>query len=500
MCNWLGGASHRIEGNFVNIIDGPEANYDIVLVGSGFAASFFLHKYLARNNLSKRILVVERGSFLDHERQVFNRAWVGSPFSKFYQQTGDEPHSWEFSVGFGGSSNCWVGNTPRLSPSDFRLNTLYGVGRDWPISYEELEPYVAEVESIMQISGPVDTYWPQAQPYPLPAHRISQADQMLKEAEPAYHFEAPTARASRDTETRPSCCANGVCSTCPIDAKFTILNGMKGVYEDPQVSLLFEAEVTSLDMAGGRVRGVNIRRRGQEISVRADLVVLAANALFNPFILLRSGFNDGALGRFLHCNLSFSSEIFLDGIDHFDGGSFLSCHNFRHYDGDFRRHRGSMLIETMNVPTGVGWPLRTDFGRWRQVIPLIVKIEDMPQEANRVVISSDDSNMPATVFNGFSAYANATYSRAHELLAEAFAALPVERIEVHQRSIHTGHIHGTTVMGTNPETSVVDRDLIHHKVRNLILLGSGAFPSGSQVNPTLCLSALSLRCAERLTA
>ena len=479
----------------MNLISQAEANYDLVVVGSSFAASFFLQKYLPRAKSAKRILVLERGKFRDHDWQVSNRRSAEAPSTQFYQSAGQHPHRWIFSVGFGGSSNCWVGNTPRFAPSDFRLNSLYGVGRDWPMSYEELEPYVAEAEALMQISGPSETYWPQAQAYPLPAHNISQADQALKRADPAHHFEAPTARASRNTETRSACCANGVCRICPIGAKFTILNGMMGLYEDPRVSVLLEAEARSVDMVGGRARGVTFRRDGREERVQADLVVLAANGLFNPFILMRSGFSDAALGRYLHSQLAFRGEVFLDGVDHFDGGSLLGCHNFSHYDGDFRRDRGSLLIETFNIG-----PLRTEMNRWRQVIPLFMKIEEIPQEINRVIASPDDPDKPIAIFNGYSAYAQATYDRAHDLVAEAFSALPIERIEISSPLITSTHICGTTVMGEDPETSVIDGDLIHHNVRNLVVLGSGALPSGSQVNPTLGLSALSLRSAERLTA
>jgi len=54
------------------------------------------------------------------------------------------------------------------------------------------------------------------------------------------------------------------------------------------------------------------------------------------------------------------------------------------------------------------------------------------------------------------------------------------------------------VMGNDPESSVVDRHLVHHQVRNLMVLGGSAFPTCSPANPTLTLSALSLWAAQAL--
>ena len=53
----------------------------------------------------------------------------------------------------GGSTWVWRGNTPRFIPSDFRLRTKYGVGRDWPLDYDELEPWYSEAERELGVSG-----------------------------------------------------------------------------------------------------------------------------------------------------------------------------------------------------------------------------------------------------------------------------------------------------------------------------------------------------------
>ena len=60
------------------------------------------------------------------------------------------------------------------------------------------------------------------------------------------------------------------------------------------------------------------------------------------------------------------------------------------------------------------------------------------------------------------------------------------------------HVLGTVRMGNDPAASVVDRHLVHHRVRNLLVLGGSAFPTGSPANPTLTIAALSSWAAEAL--
>jgi choline dehydrogenase-like flavoprotein len=83
-----------------------------------------------------------------------------------------------------------------------------------------------------------------------------------------------------------------------------------------------------------------------------------------------------------------------------------------------------------------------------------------------------------------------------ELLPKLLAALPVERFKIDSYLNSTeAHIQGTTVMGDDPADSVIDRNMVHHRVRNLLVMGSGAFPTGAPANPTLTISALALRAA-----
>lgn len=50
-------------------------------------------------------------------------------------------------------------------------------------------------------------------------------------------------------------------------------------------------------------------------------------------------------------------------------------------------------------------------------------------------------------------------------------------------------------MGLDPSNSVVDVRQIHHRLRNLVVVGSSVFPTCPPANPSLTVAALSLRSA-----
>jgi len=82
--------------------------------------------------------MLERSPRLPHATRIERRIFGGYADESLVRRMGDKEKQWSFSIGFGGSSNCWWGCTPRLHPSDFRLRSLYGVGRDWPIMEQDI--------------------------------------------------------------------------------------------------------------------------------------------------------------------------------------------------------------------------------------------------------------------------------------------------------------------------------------------------------------------------
>lgn len=475
----------------------PADTYDLVLVGSGFAASFFLHRYLALGSPRVRVLVLERGEVRSHAWQMENDGQLDREAQESF--TNRHPSkSWLFRLAFGGGSNCWWACTPRFLPEDFQLQSTYGVGTDWPITYDQLEESYSDAEDLMEVSGPSDdSPFPRSRPYPLPAHRLSDPDRLLKASHPSAFFALPTARPSRATVSgRPRCCASGVCALCPIDSKFTILNTFQSVYADPRVTLVTDATALAVEVSASRATGVRYRRNGTESIASGSVVGLGANAVFNPYLLLRSGLAEGGVGEGLAEQISARVDVMLNGVDNYQGSTSITGHGYMLYGGAHRRDRAAALMESWNIPN-----LRDERGKWRQRLTLKFLFEDLRGARNRVVIDPNRPDRPQTLYEGPSAYLDRGIKALDSALPRVLNGLPVERYAVHAdpRSSEA-HILGTTAMGRDARTSVIDADLVHHRVRNLLILGGSTFPTITPSNPTLTICALSLRAASRLLA
>lgn len=469
-------------------------SYTLIVAGTGFASAFFLSRYLERAGRDVRVLVLERGARLDHRTQIERFDDYAADAAKAIDNRNPQK-PWIFATLFGGGSNYWLGNTPRFLPADFAMATRYGVGVDWPLSYDDLEADYGEAEVRLAVAGASDASpVPRSRPYPQPAHGWSEPEARLAAAHPGHFFPLPSARPTRRTERRPACCGNGYCDRCPIDAKFTVLNEMESVFRDPRVTLETGAPLLSIDATGGVARSVRYRTGDGERSARTELVALGANALFNAHLLLRSGLDDGRVGRGLCEQHGVVVDVRLRGLDGFQGTTSQTGHGYMLYDGEHRRERAAALIETWNVPV-----LRPEHGRWRERLLLKAIFEEVPDERSRVELDPAAPDRPVVRYAGLSPYVRRSAARLRSDLEKALASLPVEAIEIHENPTPSeAHLLCTTPMGDDPRTSVVDRDLVHHRVRNLLVLGSGAFPTGSPANPTLTLCALSLRAADRL--
>jgi choline dehydrogenase-like flavoprotein len=469
--------------------------YDIILVGSGFSSCMFLHEALKFVEKDARILVLERGPLRPHWWQLENRgALRDEAAASIHNETPARP--WTFALAVGGGSNCWRGGTPRMLPEDFELHSRYGVGANWPVSYAALEPFYCQAERLMSVAGSTsDTPFPRSQPYPQGPHSFSTIDRLMKRRHRDAYFTQPCARPTAPLASgRPACCGAGHCELCPIDSRFSILNEMRGLFDDRRVKLVTNAEVTEIETKSDRATGVRVRRGGREKRFDADLVGLGANAVFNPYLLLRSGLSDPGVGRGLVAAASKTVPVDLEGLDNLLGSTSVTGHGYMFYAGEHRSERSAALIESTSIPS-----IRHERGKWLQRAVFRFIYEDLRQDSNRVFIDPSQPDRPSVHYEGHSSYAQKAIDRLETDLEEALDALPVSRIQVPDQVDDTaGYVIGTTVIGNDPRTSVSDAALVHHRIRNLVVLGSGVFPTASPADPTLTLCALSLRSANLL--
>ncbi|MEM7328512.1 MAG: GMC family oxidoreductase [Pseudomonadota bacterium] len=454
-----------------------DRQWNAVLVGTSFASLFFAHNLPASWN----ILAIEKGSLVPHSEQL--RTGHDSYLEPIQQRNrSGKDKDWVAHTLVGGNSNCWWACTPRFHPNDFKLRSTYGVGHDWPIGYDELAPYYLRAEQLMEINGgESDHILPRRSPFPHPPHAPSLSDEHLRRHSKDW-FAQPSARAT--TGQRAPCCANGVCGLCPVDSKFTVLNGF-ATLAHPNLHILCETEARSLHVEAGHARGVEVRHQsGAEGVIQSDLIGLGANALFNAAILMRTGLETPALGRYLHEQASQPVRIDIDRRN-FYGGTSITGHGYPLYDGPHRSSAAAVLIENSNAPA----LLRPERDKTLNRLSLKLIAEDIPSTDNRVVLEADQ---PVIDWNGHSDYAYRGLERARESLP-TLLPFDIEDVFFAPYSRTESHIQGTTRMGVSREDSVIDDHLILHDLRNVFALGAGAFPSSSAANPTLTLSALSLR-------
>jgi gluconate 2-dehydrogenase alpha chain len=329
-------------------------------------------------------------------------------------------------VGVGGAGIHWNGQNWRFLPSDFKVRsqTTERYGRDkipaemtvqdWPLSYDDLEPYYDKWEYLCGISGKAGNVkgaiqpggnpfeGPRARDFPNPPMAMTYGPVLFEQAAKVIGlspFPAPSANMSR-AYTNPLGVQLGPCTYCGFCEKFACGNYSKA---SPQTTILpvlmrkanftlkTESEVTRINLDSSRKRAVSVTyvdAQGEEYEQPADLIILSAFILHNVHLLLVSGIGtpydastgEGTLGKNYAYQIVSAVDVFFDdkilnpfigagalgmivddfngdNFDHskldFIGGGYLAC-----WDTNGRP------IETHPTPGGTpGWG-----AKWKKAV------------------------------------------------------------------------------------------------------------------------------------
>ena len=298
---------------------------DICVIGSGAGASPVVST-LAK--AGAKVLVLEKGPWLTEkefykdelaislrdaynpkltdEQHVIEELYERENGETFWQGEATSESGWSFWSGtvVGGSSNFMSGYFHRLKPDDFRLKSTFGEIpganiTDWPITYQEMEPYYAMVEREVGVSGTVAAHPNQEPrstdfPYPpLAEHGISAwIDKTAKSIN--YHtMPVPRAILSRPDMGRNSCEYSGYCSSygCASGAKGS---GRAALLDHAVASgnclIKPESKVYKIETdSAGKITGVLFYdRAGRKQKAVADFYVVACQAIESSRLLLAS--------------------------------------------------------------------------------------------------------------------------------------------------------------------------------------------------------------------
>ena len=447
----------------------------------------------------------------------------------------------------GGGTVHWQGWLPRFTADDFRMRTVAGdlpgaSLADWPITYDELEPYYLKVEWAFGVSGEAGANRfesPRSGGYPCPPMPVSRYAETFRRGCDALgwnSFPTPQAALSRPFNGRRATVVSAFAQQHgdPTGTRSSALNVfVPDAVATGRYDLRPGSYVRELvhDREGRLTAAVYQDEDGDSFEQEADVFILACGALETARLMLlsRSGrFPDGLandsdlVGR----NVTFHEYsaavgLYDDPVYAWAGGGYISASTFQHYGHDASRgfvSGGHIAVAGVGIPLPINWRLpgtpswgaeakRIDREHYSRSLAVAMVLHDMPQHGNRIDLDDrvvDAWGLPVartTLKPHPNDLAQGRYliDRGADIL-EASGARTITRVYADRVTGNCSHQHGTARMGHDPDTSVLDRWCRAHAVPNLYAVDGSPFPTGTGANPTLTIMANAWRVAEHIVA
>lgn len=515
---------------------------EVLVIGAGITAAMVAERLTEES--SATVTVVEAGDRIFNLDQRFERRqrfldygenpW---PNDHIRGQTGRGIQSRSMCVG--GLGLHWGGTTPRFTPEDFRVRSLYGVGDDWPVDFEELDPFYQEAEERMGVAGaagPAELD-PRSQDFPMPPLPLSYNLEQLRtwgEKSGIPFWPNPVAKNSQPYRGRNVCVRCDTCTICPTGAKYSPDFTYQELLARGRLELISRTLARRLVLRPGSreieyVEALDRDRPEEPVRLYAKTFVLAAGYAWSPHLLLLSACREfprglanssGQLGRFItghrpvNCFVEVPMKLY-PGIYQMD--SLLSKryqrpgpldqyirHDLRIWETDFgRRPRLANDQEELLLGDDLlrDWQHRTQTGTAR----LRAYYDVLPSPESRLTLDPSrlndwgDPTLRIDLVDSDDSARLRVRTEAH--IEEVFQRIvgagggKILRLASSDVQDHPG---GGCRMGDDPNTSVVDSFGRSWDHRNLWIVGAPNLVTGGCNNGTLTFCALSLRSAAQL--
>jgi gluconate 2-dehydrogenase alpha chain len=549
---------------------------DVVVVGLGAAGGIAAH---VLTEAGLKVVAVEAGTHADASVMTFDeirndfRSWLAEPKAihevptwrgALTEAAGPSPWPMLMVNAIGGTTVHYDGMSPRLLPWNFearsRVLERYGAGAvpvdstlaDWPLSYDELEPYYDAVEYAIGVSGtacnvggsvdPRGNYFEASRRrgYPMPPLRRTGWSELMDSAGKrlGWHpYPCPAAINSQPYNDNPECTYCGFCqgNGCYRNAKgSTSLNVIPRAEATRNLTVVTSARVTRIEVdADGLVSGVRYVKDGREHFQPAAVVLVGTFTYENTRLLLLSKSKPfpsglansyGQVGRHFMAHVTpFAFGVFPDRNLNTFSGTMAQATCLDDWNADNFDHSGLGFIgggmlaslgeakpiaaATMGLPPGIpGWG--SDWKSWlkrnaQSVGGAGAQFDSLAYEGTYLdldPVAKDPYGVPVVrmthrLHTNEIRGAVFLVERLKSWLREAGAA---ETWVPEPQFVEARHAYGGTRMGADPETSVVDRYGFAHEVPNLGVIGASTLPTAGGHNPTLTLQALAWRTTRHL--
>ena len=436
----------------------------------------------------------------------------------------------------GGSTIHWSAHFPRFHPSDFRVKSQDGVADDFPMTYEDLEPYFDLNDRVTGVAGLVgDPAYPPKSPRQMPPIPLGTLGDTIARGfdRLGWHWwPSDSAITTADYDGRPPCNNCGPCDIgCYRRAKAStdVTYWPKAIHNGVVLKTGARVREITVGPDGLADGAVYYGPDGQLNEQKARVVVLACNGVGTPRLLLNSTsawFPDGLANSsgLVGKNLMFHPYAMVTGVfdEPLDGhmgpiGCAILSQEF--YETDLAR--GFVRGYTFQIARSSG-PVSTALGgfsghdpvpwgpdhrrafaeRMGRTITIAVIGEDLPEHHNAVTLDTelaDGDGIPAPKVS-YTLSENSSRMLEHGIATstEALEAAGAREVVANPLLRPSGwHLMGTARMGTDPATSVVDPSGRCHDVENLYVIDGSILVTCGAVNPTSTIQALALYIAER---